>query len=395
MDAALDIFRALADHSRLRIVCLLRTMELSVGELAQVLGQSQPRVSRHVKILTDAGLAERRKEGSWVFVALGEEARVAPVLAALDAWEAGTSDRQTSADAARLAASLGYALSLGLWLIAPKPVQFYYHYFAPSLFLLAALAEDIAELHARGVDVLVVSSGSIALGRTVLGLAPGALKLDGAVLANIFLGKIKTWNDPAIAKENEGVDLPDTKITPVNRSDESGTTANFQDYLKEAAGDAWPHEPSKEFPGDGEGAAKTSGVVNVVSSTEYTIGYADASAIGGLNSVKVGVGEEFVGYSPEAAAKLVETSEEKEDGSLEIDRATTEQGVYPVVLVSYHIYCNQYESQETVDQVKAFAEYVVSEDGQKTAEESAGNAPISEDTRKKAMERIEAISVKG
>lgn len=85
MDAALDIFRALADSSRLRIVCLLRTMELSVGELAQVLGQSQPRVSRHVKILTDAGLAERRKEGSWVFVALGAQARVAPVLAALDA----------------------------------------------------------------------------------------------------------------------------------------------------------------------------------------------------------------------------------------------------------------------------------------------------------------------
>ena len=104
MDAALDIFRALADSSRLRIVCLLRTMELSVGELAQVLGQSQPRVSRHVKILTDAGLAERRKEGSWVFVALGAQARVAPVLAALDAWEAGAPDRQASADAARLAA---------------------------------------------------------------------------------------------------------------------------------------------------------------------------------------------------------------------------------------------------------------------------------------------------
>ncbi len=104
MDAALDIFRALADSSRLRIVCLLRAMELSVGELAQVLGQSQPRVSRHVKILTDAGLAERRKEGSWVFVALGEQSRVAPVLAALDAWEAGAPDRQASADAARLAA---------------------------------------------------------------------------------------------------------------------------------------------------------------------------------------------------------------------------------------------------------------------------------------------------
>jgi len=70
MNQALSIFRALADSTRLRIIALLRSMELSVGELAQVLGQSQPRVSRHVKILCDAGLAERRKEGSWVFVAL-------------------------------------------------------------------------------------------------------------------------------------------------------------------------------------------------------------------------------------------------------------------------------------------------------------------------------------
>ncbi|MFW2852031.1 ArsR/SmtB family transcription factor [Sphingomonas sp. TX0543] len=101
---ALEIFRALADSSRLRIVRLLRTMELSVGELAQVLGQSQPRVSRHVKILCDAGLAERRKEGSWVFVALGAAQAVAPIAAALDAWEAASPDRQTAADVARLAA---------------------------------------------------------------------------------------------------------------------------------------------------------------------------------------------------------------------------------------------------------------------------------------------------
>lgn len=101
---ALEIFRALADSSRLRIVRLLRTMELSVGELAQVLGQSQPRVSRHVKILCDAGLAERRKEGSWVFVALGPPEAVAPVAAALDGWEAASPDRQAAADVARLAA---------------------------------------------------------------------------------------------------------------------------------------------------------------------------------------------------------------------------------------------------------------------------------------------------
>lgn len=62
------ILRALADPTRLRIVRLLGAMELAVGELAQVLGQSQPRVSRHVGILCDAGLAERRREGSWVFL---------------------------------------------------------------------------------------------------------------------------------------------------------------------------------------------------------------------------------------------------------------------------------------------------------------------------------------
>jgi ArsR family transcriptional regulator len=67
-----------------------------------VLGQSQPRVSRHVKILCDAGLAERRKEGSWVFVALGNPAQVNPVLAALDAWN--TPDHWAVADEARLAA---------------------------------------------------------------------------------------------------------------------------------------------------------------------------------------------------------------------------------------------------------------------------------------------------
>lgn len=62
------IFRALADPTRLRILRLLGSMELAVGEVAQVLGQSQPRVSRHIGILCDAGLAERRREGSWIFL---------------------------------------------------------------------------------------------------------------------------------------------------------------------------------------------------------------------------------------------------------------------------------------------------------------------------------------
>lgn len=105
MSAPIDIFRAMADPTRLRIFALLRAMELSVGELAQVLGQSQPRVSRHVKILCDAGLAERRREGSWVFLGLGAPERVEPLVAAIDAWNpAAGNDHWHAADTARLAA---------------------------------------------------------------------------------------------------------------------------------------------------------------------------------------------------------------------------------------------------------------------------------------------------
>jgi ArsR family transcriptional regulator len=96
-----DRLQVLADPTRLRIVALLRAMELSVGELAQVLGQSQPRVSRHLKILADAGVLERRKEGSWVFLALAEADRVDPMFALIDAWADDATLALFASDAAR------------------------------------------------------------------------------------------------------------------------------------------------------------------------------------------------------------------------------------------------------------------------------------------------------
>lgn len=103
-------FRALADPTRLRILRLLGSMELAVGEIAQVLGQSQPRVSRHIGVLCDAGLAERRREGSWVFLhAASQQAGGDPlsriVLNALDAMEREDEvlARQCNADRTRLA----------------------------------------------------------------------------------------------------------------------------------------------------------------------------------------------------------------------------------------------------------------------------------------------------
>ena len=105
MSGAPEIFRSLADPTRLRIMNLLRAMELSVGELAQVLGQSQPRVSRHVKILIESGLAERRKEGSWVFLSLGASERVDPLFNLLDRWaQVDGEDHWAAADSARLTA---------------------------------------------------------------------------------------------------------------------------------------------------------------------------------------------------------------------------------------------------------------------------------------------------
>ena len=97
-----EMFQAVSDPTRLRILALLARMELSVGELAQLLDQSQPRVSRHVRILADAGILERRKEGSWVFLAIADSERTRPLLALIDAWTGEQSRVVFDEDSARL-----------------------------------------------------------------------------------------------------------------------------------------------------------------------------------------------------------------------------------------------------------------------------------------------------
>ena len=225
----------------------------------------------------------------------------------------------------------------------------------------------------------------------------GNVNMDPQTIAKVFAGEITKWNDEAIASQNEGVDLPDMDITVVHRADDSGTTENFTAYLDAAAKDAWKYGEVETWPEEiaAESAQQTSGVVSLTQSTEGAITYADASQIGDLGTVAVKVGDEYVPYSAEAAAEAVAKSQPGETGDVVLDRATEEAGVYPIVLVSYHIYCNQYQDQATADLAKAFATYVVSEDGQKAASDAAGSAPISADTRDAALERINAISVQG
>ena len=138
------------------------------------------------------------------------------------------------------------------------------------------------------------------------------LNLHPDVIAGIFANEITVWNDPAIAEDNPDLELPDTTINPVHRSDESGTTKNFTDYMSKAAPEVWTFgalEVWDEGPGKGEGAPQTSGVVAAVAAGEGSIGYADASQIGDLPSAAVGVADGFVEFSAEAAGKIVDSSE--------------------------------------------------------------------------------------
>ena len=225
------------------------------------------------------------------------------------------------------------------------------------------------------------------------------LNMDADTIAQVFDQQITTWNDPAIADQNPDVELPDTPITPVNRSDESGTTENFLEYLTAAAPDSWPYEPSGDWPvSGGEAAQGNSGVVAAINTGEGAIGYADASQVGDLGSVAVKVGEEYVPFSTEAAAAVVNASGPAEgadpaSGTLAIDlqRDTSESGVYPIVLVSYHLACQNYDDPATAANVVGFLEYVISEEGQQAAADAAGSAPITDDSRAAAQSAIDLI----
>jgi phosphate transport system substrate-binding protein len=223
------------------------------------------------------------------------------------------------------------------------------------------------------------------------------LNLDSATLAKIFKGEITTWNDDAIAALNPDATLPDADITAVHRSDDSGTTKNFTDYLGKTAGDVWDAEAADKFPYQtGEGAQGTSGVIDAVTNGTNTIGYADASKAADLGVAKIKVGDEFVAYTAEAAAAVVAESPAVEgrtasDLAIALDRETTDPSHYPLVLVSYLIGCTEYADADVAPIVKEYVSYVTSADGQATAADAAGAAPLSDDLAAKVATVVESI----
>jgi phosphate transport system substrate-binding protein len=249
-----------------------------------------------------------------------------------------------------------------------------------------------------GVDNLIeapIYVSPIALVYNLSGITD--LKLDANTIASIFAGKITKWNDPAIAATNPGVNLPDTAITPVHRSDSSGTTENFANYMSATAPKVWTYKPASEWPiSSGEAAQGTSGVIAAVKAGDGTIGYADESQAGSLAKAEVKVGSEFVAPSAASAGRIFAASKQtSEPGkyvfAYHINYATTEAGTYPIVLVSYMLACTKYSNANDAKIIQGYLDYVASPAGQSTAANAAGSAPLPADVGKQIQAAAGAI----
>jgi len=266
----------------------------------------------------------------------------------------------------------------------------------------AALSEDGGELDKAkercGGDVIEVPAyvSPIAVVYNLDGVDD--LQLSPETLAGIFSGKITKWNDSAIAQDNPDADLPDETITPVHRSDDSGTTENFTDYLNKASGGAWKSEADGIWPiKGGESGEGTSGLVAAVKAGNGTIGYADESQAGDLGQAAIKVGSEYNAPTAEGAAQVLASSPRvdgrgENDMAIEVDRTTTESGAYPISLTSYLIACPTYDNADDAALVKGYLSYVVSEEGQKAAAEQAGSAPLDSGLQQEAAGIVDKIA---
>jgi phosphate transport system substrate-binding protein len=228
---------------------------------------------------------------------------------------------------------------------------------------------------------------------------PGVDKLtvNGEVLAKIFSGGITNWNDPAIAALNGGATLPDQKITPIYRSDSSGTTDNFQKYLTAAAPEAWTKGAGKEFQGGaGEGAQKSAGVIQAVQATPGSIGYVEKgfATQAGAAMAQIDTGSGPVELTDETAKKAIDAAKFAAEGNdlvLDLNSiyGTQEAGAYPLILATYEIVCSKGYPADTAAAVKSFLT-VAANYGQDGLA-AAGYVPLPEAFKQRLLTSVSAI----
>ncbi|MFV0496532.1 phosphate ABC transporter substrate-binding protein PstS [Mycobacterium sp.] len=248
-------------------------------------------------------------------------------------------------------------------------------------------------------DIPVVF-GPIAVTYNIKGV--NSLSLDGPSIAKIFNGGITKWDDPAIKALNPTTNLPSTSIHVVSRSDQSGTTDNFQQYLDAASDGAWGKGAGQTFNGGvGEGAAGNDGTSQGMKRTDGSITYNEWSfAVGHqLNMAQIitSAGPEAVSISAESVGKTIEGATFKagsDKNDLIVDTSSfyrpTQANAYPIVLVTYEVVCSKYPDAPTGGAVKAFMQSTIG-DGQIGLDEY-GYIPLPNSFQSKLIPVVNAIS---
>jgi phosphate transport system substrate-binding protein len=240
--------------------------------------------------------------------------------------------------------------------------------------------------------------GPIAITYNVNGVS--SLSLDGPTAAKIFNGTIKNWNDPAIAALNNGTTLPDLPIHVVFRSDESGTSDNFQQYLDSASDGAWGKGTGKSFKGGvGEGAKGNDGTSAAIKSTPGSITYNEWSFAQAqkLNMAKIvtSAGPDPVTISADSVGKTIAGAKVKGQGNdLMLDTVSfykpTQPGSYPIVLATYEVVCSKYPDSQVGTAVKAFLQATIGP-GQNGLADN-GYIPIPDAFKSRLSTAVNAIS---
>ncbi|EIC07605.1 MULTISPECIES: phosphate ABC transporter substrate-binding protein PstS [Microbacterium] len=224
------------------------------------------------------------------------------------------------------------------------------------------------------------------------------LQLSGETIAKIFALQITDWSDPAITKDN-GTALPAGAITTVARSDGSGTTQNFTNYLAATQSSVWTFPAGKDWPVQGNVSKQKggSGVVEAVKAGSGTIGYADHSAIGSLNAASILTNGTAIAFSGDAVSKTFDVAAvEASNGvpgdlSKKFDYSKLTADTYPIPLVSYAVICSTFKDAKQAELVKSYLGFVTSSLGQSVAEKNAGSAPLPASVLAAAAKTLAAI----
>ncbi len=223
------------------------------------------------------------------------------------------------------------------------------------------------------------------------------LVVDADVLAKIFSGAITSWDDAAIVKLNPGVSLPNTRISPIYRSDSSGTTDNFQRYLAATAPNSWTRGAGSEFQGGvGEGAQKSAGVIQAVHAASGTIGYVEKGFAdqSGVPYAQINVGGRAVALTDDAARAAIDGATFAGVGNdLELDLEsiyrTRAGGAYPLVQATYEIVCSRGYDPATSAAVRSLLTVAV--DNAQGGLSAAGYIPLPDKFKKRLLVAINAI----